>query len=96
MARSGRCKTLNTFNGEMYFDTVSQQFDELGLSIAELIFNDVECGNVYHNSINRCIREGLDCSKCMEVATNEVKRFVVERSNRLESEAFEYFNLGTI
>ena len=79
----------------MYISELSLQFDELGLSIAELIYNDLECSNIYHNSINRCIREGLGCSECMEVATNEVKRFVVERQARLESESFGYFNLGT-
>ena len=77
-------------------ELVSQQFDNLGLSIAELIYNDIECSNIYNNSINRCIIEGLGCSECMEVATNEVKKFVVERQARLESEDFEYFNLGTI
>ena len=72
-------------------NSLSQQFDELGLPIAELIYNDLQCNNVYHNSINRCIREGLGCSECMEVATNELKKFAVERQARLESESYLYF-----
>ena len=77
-------------------NNLSQQFDELGLSIAELLYSDLECKNVYNQAINREINKGIDLSECMENATNEVKMFIVERQSRLESEAFEYFNLGTI
>lgn len=78
----------------MYFDGISQKFDELCLSIAELLYSDLECKKVYNRAIKQNIEAGLDLSVCMFNATNEVKRFVVERSKRLESEAFEYFNLG--
>ena len=77
-------------------NSLSQQFDNLGLSIAELIYSDLECKKVYNEAIQRNINEGIDLSECMTNATNEVKKFVVERQIRLESEAFEYFNLGTI
>lgn len=75
---------------------ISQQFDNLGLSIAELLYSDLDCKKVYNQAIQRGINDGIDFSECMEVATNEVKKFVIERQLRLESEAFEYFNLGTI
>lgn len=80
----------------MCISELSQQFDELDLSIAELICSDLECKKVYNEAIKRGINEGIDLSECMTNATNEVKKFVVERQSRLESEAFEYFNLGTI
>lgn len=78
---------------KMITDQFTKQFDQLGLSIAELVTSDLECKKVYNESIKQNIEAGLDLSECMANATNEVKKFVVER-NRLESEAFEYFNLG--
>ena len=77
-------------------NSLSKQFDNLGLSITELLYSDLECKKVYNQAIQHGINEGIDLSECMEIATNEVKKFVVERQVRLESEAFEYFNLGTI
>ena len=77
-------------------NSISQQFDELDLSIAELLYSDLECKKVYNQAIEQNIEAGIDLSVCMFNATNKVKTLVVERSKRLESEAFEYFNLGTI
>jgi len=79
----------------MLNDTFTKQFDELGLSIAELLFSDAECKKVYDEAIKHNLSNNVNLCECIEHANYQVKVFVVERQNRLDSESFEYFNLGT-
>lgn len=75
-------------------DQFTKQFDELGLSIADLIAQDAECKKVYDQAIkhNMCVGESL--SDCIAHANYQVKVFVVERQNELDGQSYEYFNLS--
>ena len=80
--------------GLLINDQLTKQFDELGLSIADLIFSDAECNEVYNQAIKRNLEAGEHLSDCILHANYQVKCFVVERQKKLESESEEYFGLS--
>lgn len=75
-------------------DQFTKQFDELGLSIADLIVQDAECKKVYREAIQHNIDAGEEPSECFFHANYQVKVFVVERQKKLDSESEEYFGLS--
>lgn len=78
----------------MITDQFTKQFDELGLSIAELIVQDAECKAVYNEAIKHNLEAGEHLSDCILHSNYQVKCFVVERQKKLESESEEYFGLS--
>jgi len=78
----------------MINDTFTKQFDELGLSIAELLFSDAECKKVYDEAIQYNLSNDVNLCECIEHANYQVKVFVVERQKRLDTESESYFGLS--
>jgi len=79
----------------MFNDKFTKQFDELGLSIADLLYSDAECKKVYDEAIQHNLANDVNLCECIEHANYQVKVFVVERQSKLDAESFEYFNLRT-
>jgi len=75
-------------------DTFTKQFDELGLSIAELLYSDAECKKVYDEAIKNNLSNDVNLCECIEHANYQVKVFVVELQKRLDAESEEYFGLS--
>jgi len=78
----------------MISDTFTKQFNELGLSIADLLFQDAECKKVYDEAIKHNLQNDVNLCECIEHANYQVKVFVVERQKKLDAESESYFGLS--